>query len=50
MSSFWTAVQALYNPKHLGLVEPPEKVAEPEWILVYGGSSECPRSRDQQLG
>lgn len=37
---FWTSVQALYNPKHLGLVEPPEKVAKPEWVLVYGGSSE----------
>ncbi|RDX46878.1 GroES-like protein [Lentinus brumalis] len=39
--AFWTAVQALYNPKHLGLVEPPEKVAKPEWVLVYGGSSAC---------
>lgn len=39
--SFWTAVQALYNPKHLGLVEPPEKVSEPQWVLIYGGSSEC---------
>ena len=32
-------MQALYNPKHLGLVEPPEKVAKPEWVLIYGGSS-----------
>ncbi|RPD66608.1 GroES-like protein [Lentinus tigrinus ALCF2SS1-7] len=38
---FWTAVQALYNPKHLGLVEPPKKVAKPEWILIYGGSTAC---------
>ncbi|KAI0723773.1 GroES-like protein [Cerioporus squamosus] len=39
--AFWTAVQALYNPRHLGLVEPPQKVAEPEWVFVYGGSSAC---------
>ncbi len=41
-NSFWTSVQALYNPKHLGLVEPPAKVAKHEWVLIYGGSSECP--------
>ncbi|KAI0698981.1 GroES-like protein [Cerioporus squamosus] len=38
---FWTAVQTLYNSKHLGLVEPPEKVAKPEWVLIYGGSTGC---------
>ncbi|RPD66607.1 GroES-like protein [Lentinus tigrinus ALCF2SS1-7] len=37
----WTSVQALYNPRHLGLVEPPEKVAKPEWMLIYGGSTAC---------
>ncbi|KAI0723730.1 GroES-like protein [Cerioporus squamosus] len=26
---------------NLGLVEPPEKVAKPEWVLVYGGSAAC---------
>ncbi|TFK91792.1 GroES-like protein [Polyporus arcularius HHB13444] len=37
--AFWTAVQAFYAPGRLGLVEPPAKVASPEWVLVYGGSS-----------
>ncbi|KAI0707802.1 GroES-like protein [Earliella scabrosa] len=37
--AFWTAVQALYHPTRLGLVEPPAKVSGEEWILVYGGSS-----------
>ncbi|TFK92536.1 GroES-like protein [Polyporus arcularius HHB13444] len=40
-AAFWTSVQALYNPKHLGLVEPPAKVAKPEWVLIYGGSTAC---------
>ncbi|KAI0069768.1 GroES-like protein [Panus rudis PR-1116 ss-1] len=34
-----TAVQALFNPTRLGLVEPPEKVNRDEWVFVYGGSS-----------
>ena len=37
-SSFFTAVQDLYHPTRLGLVEPPAKVAGEDWILVYGGS------------
>ncbi|KAI0748384.1 GroES-like protein [Daedaleopsis nitida] len=37
--AFWTAVQALYHPTRLGLVEPPAKTSGDEWILVYGGSS-----------
>ncbi|GJE87536.1 zinc-binding alcohol dehydrogenase family protein [Phanerochaete sordida] len=36
--SFWTAVQALFHPDRLGLVEPPNKVDKEEWVLVYGGS------------
>ncbi|KAI0723729.1 GroES-like protein [Cerioporus squamosus] len=37
--AFWTAVQTFYAPGRLGLVEPPAKVATPEWVLIYGGSS-----------
>lgn len=36
--SFWTAVQALFHPTRLALVEPPNKVDKEEWVLVYGGS------------
>ncbi|EKM59886.1 uncharacterized protein PHACADRAFT_88172 [Phanerochaete carnosa HHB-10118-sp] len=36
--AYWTAVQALFHPARLGLVEPPKKVDKEEWILVYGGS------------
>ncbi|KAI0070948.1 NAD(P)-binding protein [Panus rudis PR-1116 ss-1] len=36
---FWTAVQTLFHPGHLGLVEPPEKISHEEWIFIYGGSS-----------
>ncbi|KAI0070947.1 GroES-like protein [Panus rudis PR-1116 ss-1] len=36
---FWTAVQALFHPTCLGLVEIPEKTSKEEWILVYGGST-----------
>jgi len=35
----WTAVQAMYHPTRLGLVEPPEKVDTPEWVFIYGGST-----------
>ncbi|KAM5538111.1 hypothetical protein V8D89_008308 [Ganoderma adspersum] len=37
--AFWTAVQALYHPKRLGLVEPPAKVAGEEWVYIHGGAS-----------
>ncbi|TBU65354.1 GroES-like protein [Dichomitus squalens] len=37
--AFWTAVQALYHPTRLGLVEPPARAPKAEWVLVYGGSS-----------
>ncbi|KAI0337936.1 GroES-like protein [Trametopsis cervina] len=37
--AFWTAVQALFHPGRLGLVEPPKKVKREEWIFVYGGST-----------
>ncbi|PCH36497.1 GroES-like protein [Wolfiporia cocos MD-104 SS10] len=37
--AFWTAVQALYHPTRLGLVEPPAKVDKEQWVFVYGGSS-----------
>ncbi|KAM5538077.1 hypothetical protein V8D89_008274 [Ganoderma adspersum] len=37
--AFFTAVQDLYHPTRLSLVEPPAKVAGEDWILVYGGSS-----------
>lgn len=36
---FWTAVQALYNPTRLGLVEPPQQAEGERWVFVYGGSS-----------
>lgn len=36
--SFWTAVQALFHPTRLALVEPPNKVGKAEWVLIYGGS------------
>ncbi|KAL7283725.1 hypothetical protein ACG7TL_003162 [Trametes sanguinea] len=36
---FWTAVQALYHPTRLGLVEPPEKITKEEWVYIHGGSS-----------
>ncbi|KZT00987.1 GroES-like protein [Laetiporus sulphureus 93-53] len=35
---FWTAVQALYHPKRLGLVEPPARVDKEQWVFIYGGS------------
>ncbi|KAI0723771.1 hypothetical protein C8T65DRAFT_824920 [Cerioporus squamosus] len=34
-------IGSFYNPKHLGLVEPPEKIAKSEWVLVYGRSTAC---------
>jgi len=37
--AFWTAVQALFHPSRLGLVEPPSKVSSEAWLFVYGGSS-----------
>jgi len=37
--AFWTAVQALFHPTRIGLVEPPNKIDKPEWVFVYGGSS-----------
>ncbi|CDO68641.1 hypothetical protein BN946_scf184996.g72 [Trametes cinnabarina] len=37
--AFWTAIQALYHPTRLGLVEPPEKVTEEQWVYIHGGSS-----------
>ncbi|CCL98245.1 uncharacterized protein FIBRA_00239 [Fibroporia radiculosa] len=37
--AFWTAVQGLFHPTRLGLVEPPSKVSKEEWVFVYGGSS-----------
>ena len=40
LQRFWTAVQALFHPTRLGLVEPPTKVDKEEWVLVYGGSGE----------
>ena len=39
--SFLTAVQDLYHPARLGLVEPPAKVSGEDWILLYGGSCAC---------
>ena len=38
LNRFWTAIQALFHPTRLGLVEPPNKVEKEEWVLVYGGS------------
>jgi len=37
--ALWTAVQALYHPTRLGLVEPPEKINEEHWIFISGGST-----------
>ncbi|KAI0732105.1 GroES-like protein [Fomitopsis betulina] len=37
--AFWTAVQALYNPSRLGLVEPPSRAEGKQWIFIYGGST-----------
>ncbi|KIJ39290.1 hypothetical protein M422DRAFT_32775 [Sphaerobolus stellatus SS14] len=37
--ALWTAVQGMYHPTRLNLVEPPEKVQTPEWIFIYGGST-----------
>ena len=37
--SLATAIQALFHPKKLGLVEPPSRVNGQEWFFVYGGSS-----------
>ncbi|KAI0089301.1 GroES-like protein [Irpex rosettiformis] len=37
--AFWTAVQALFHPSRLGMVEPPEEVQHEQWIFIYGGSS-----------
>jgi len=34
-----TAVQSLFHPDRLGMVEPPEKVAEGTWVFIYGGST-----------
>ncbi|KAL4247034.1 zinc-containing alcohol dehydrogenase family protein [Abortiporus biennis] len=35
----YTGVQALFHPKRLGLVEPPQKVSGEQWVFIYGGSS-----------
>ena len=43
--SFWTAVQALYHPTRLGLVEPPAKASGEEWILIYSGSCKYTKAR-----
>jgi len=37
--ALWTAVQALYNPSRLRLVEPPSTVSLETWVLIYGGST-----------
>ncbi|KAL4245995.1 zinc-containing alcohol dehydrogenase family protein [Abortiporus biennis] len=37
--AFWTAIQGLFHPMRLGLVEIPHKVEREQWIFVYGGSS-----------
>lgn len=37
--AFWTAVQALYEPNRLGLVEPPAKVDKEQWIFISSGGS-----------
>ncbi|KAI0807670.1 GroES-like protein [Fomes fomentarius] len=47
--AFLTAVQALYHPKRLALVEPPQKVQGDEWVLVWGGSSAVGLSAIQLL-
>ncbi|KZT71551.1 GroES-like protein [Daedalea quercina L-15889] len=37
--AYWTAIQCLFHPTRLGLVEPPEKVKEEVYVFIYGGSS-----------
>ncbi|KAI0748415.1 GroES-like protein [Daedaleopsis nitida] len=37
--AFWTAVQGLYHPTRLALVEPPQIVSGEEWVYIHGGSS-----------
>jgi len=37
--AFWTAVQGLFNPTRLGLVELPQKVEKTEWVFIYSGST-----------
>ncbi|KAI0796322.1 GroES-like protein [Irpex lacteus] len=37
--ALWTAVQALFHPKRLNLLTPPNKVEDDHWVFVYGGSS-----------
>lgn len=39
LDSFYTAVQALFHPTRLGLVEIPARSEKEEWVLIYGGSS-----------
>ncbi|KAH8103403.1 GroES-like protein [Cristinia sonorae] len=35
----WTAVQTLFHPTRLGLVEPPDRTPGEEWVFIYGGST-----------
>ncbi|KAH8103402.1 GroES-like protein [Cristinia sonorae] len=35
----WTAVQTLFHPTRLGLVEPPDQTPNKEWVFIYGGST-----------
>lgn len=35
-------MQALFAPGRLDLIEPPAKVTESKWILIYGASSTSP--------
>ncbi|KAH9844380.1 GroES-like protein [Rhodofomes roseus] len=37
--AYWTAVQSLFHPTRLGLVEPPNKVEKEQFVFIYGGSS-----------
>jgi len=37
--ALWTAVQGLFHPTRLGLVEPPHRASGEEWVFVYSGSS-----------
>ncbi|CAL1705737.1 unnamed protein product [Somion occarium] len=37
--AFYTAVQALFNPNRLALIEPPGEAAAPEWVLINGGTA-----------
>lgn len=37
--AFWTAAQALFHPKRLGLTESPSKALKNEWVFVYAGST-----------